>query len=376
MRIMEQKLKLTADALCAFLIACLLFPQAGFAASTAAGTLISNTATVSFSLSGAPQPPAVSNTWSFIVDEKIYPVMQCGATTTAVNSPSLNDALPFTLTNSGNGPESFRLSRLNVLATAAAQPPQYTPINSIQYDPLNGFSGAIFIESSAGVGGSGAGAGFQAPGTLNADTLYIPGANDPTLLKDEQKTIYVLSDTPNVANGSIGSVALTATALTVGASGAVAVPVGTVLKGKGQALLGNAAGNAVVFVMNSQAVATCSYTSMGLAFAMVKTVQSVIDPQGGALLMPGSIVTYQIVLTLSGVGTATAMTVSDPLPANTRYLPNSMTLRGVAVTDSALDADGASFIPAAGVLPDTVSISLGNVVAPATVAMTLRATIN
>jgi uncharacterized repeat protein (TIGR01451 family) len=102
---------------------------------------------------------------------------------------------------------------------------------------------------------------------------------------------------------------------------------------------------------------------------MKKSVLSVVDPLGGVLLMPGATMTYQIIVTLNGVGTATGLAISDPIPANVTYVPGSITVGGVAMTD-AVDADSAQFAT------NTVSVALGNVAAPASVVITFRATIN
>lgn len=79
--------------------------------------------------------------------------------------------------------------------------------------------------------------------------------------------------------------------------------------------------------------------------------------------------TYQIVATLSGLGTATNLVITDPLPANTTYMPGSIVVNGIAKTDAA-DADNAQFVT------NTISVSPGNVAAPASVFITFRATIN
>jgi len=72
----------------------------------------------------------------------------------SVSTPNTSDALTVLLTNTGNGSESFALSRNNTLG-------------GDNYDPANGSTGEIVLEN-------GLPAGFQASGP-NADTLYISG---------------------------------------------------------------------------------------------------------------------------------------------------------------------------------------------------------
>lgn len=332
--------------LCCCLGLLMFAPQLSWALGTAAGTVISNLATVKYMMGPSPPFTATSNTVSFRVDEIIQPVLTWqDATPVAVNTPGSNAVLTFLLTNGGNGPEAFSLTRTNGPA----------PLPSGNYTPLNGSIGSIYLES-------GASPGFQASGP-NADPLYVPGSNDPILAPNASITIYVVSNTPGVAPNLHGEVLLSAASLTVGAAGALP---GTALPG-----LGQGGGFAVVGSSRAQAGATGSHITSGLGFAMIKTVLKVLDPRGTSVVMPGSVVTYQIVATLSGAGSATQLVLTDPLPATTTYVPGSMAVDGVVQTDAA-DADLAQFIAAT----QTVSVSLGNVAAPATVVIVFRATIN
>lgn len=323
----------------------LIAPQLGWAVGTSAGTTISNMATLTYVVGAGPPSIATSNTVSFRVDEIIQSVLtwQDGAPV-AVTSPGSNDVLTFLLTNSGNGTEAFGLTRTN---DPAPLPGNYTP--------LDGSIGSIYLEN-------GLQAGLQATGA-NADTIYVPGTNDPNLAPDTGLTIYVVSNTPSVTSNASGNVLLAAASLTAGAAGALP---GTSLAG-----LGQGGGFAVVGSSSAQASTTGSYIASGVVFVMNKTVLSVLDPQGTAVVMPGAVMTYQIVATLSGAGTATNLVITDPMPANTTYVPGSIVVNGSAKTDAA-DADNAQFISAT----QTVSVSLGNVAAPANIVITFRATIN
>lgn len=324
----------------------LIAAQPGWAVGTAAGTTISNRATLTYVIAANPPSTAISNTVLFLVDEIIQPVLtwQDGAAV-AVNSPGVNDVLTFLLTNSGNGAEAFGLTRTNGPA----------PLPAGNYTPLNGSIGSIYLES-------GLLAGFQASGA-NADTIYVPGSNDPNLAPNASMTLYVISNTPLVSPNARGDVRLDAASLTAGAAGALP---GTALAG-----LGQGGGFAVVGSSRAQANAAGSYIASGMSFAINKTVLGVLDPKGTAVVMPGAVMTYQIVATLSGPGTATNLVITDPMPANTAYVPGSIVVNGIAKTDAA-DADNAQFITAS----QTVSVSLGNVAAPANIVITFRATIN
>jgi uncharacterized repeat protein (TIGR01451 family) len=328
------------------LVLLMVAPQLSWAVGTTAGTVISNLATVSYRIgSGAPSS-ATSNTVSLRVDEIIQPVLTWqDATPVAVSTPGSNAVLTFLLTNGGNGPEAFGLTRTNGPA----------PLPLGNYTPLNGSVGSIYLES-------GALPGFQASGP-NADRLYVSGSNDPALAPNASITLYVVSNTPGVASNLHGEVLLSAAALTVGAAGALP---GTALAG-----LGQGGGFAVVGSSRAQAGATGGYITSGLGLALNKTVLKVLDPRGTSVVMPGAEMTYQIVATLSGAGTASGLVITDPLPATTTYVAGSMVVDGLVQTDAA-DADLAQFMAAA----QTVSVSLGNVASPANVVITFRATIN
>ncbi len=221
------------------------------------------------------------------------------------------------------------------------------------YTPLDGTVGSIYLENNLQTG-------FQASGP-NADTAYVAGVNDPDLAPDAGQTIYVISDTPTVADNSQGEVLLTAASLTAGAAGA--------LPGTGLAGLGQGGSFAVVGGNNAQSSNTGSYIASGLTLVVVKTVLGTVDPNGGTVVMPGAVMTYQITATLTGTGTAANLVLTDPLPTETTYVPASITVNGTSRTDAA-DADNAQF------LANTISVSLGDVASPAVVTVTFRATIN
>jgi uncharacterized repeat protein (TIGR01451 family) len=330
-------------------------PVLCWATVTPAGTIIANVATLSYNIAAAPVSAVASNIASFQVDELIQPVLSWqDGTPVAVNSPGSNDVLTFLLTNAGNGKEAFSLTRLN----------GPLPLPKGNYIPLDGGQGAIYLEN-------GLLPGFQATGP-NADTLYIPGTNDPNLAPGAAVSVYVLSNTPanvnpvnpaNPAGFARGDVLLSAASLTRGAAGALP---GTSLPGLGQGGV-----FAVVGSSRAQAGSTGSYIASGVGFVLNKTVLKVVDPQGTAVVMPGAVLTYQLVATLNGVGSISNLLINDPLPANLTYVPGSITVNGISKTD-ADDADNAQFIAAT----QTISISPGNVAAPANVVITLRATIN
>ena len=315
----------------------------GAVAGAPAGTVISNTVTLNYSIGGVGAV-ATSNTANIVVDEIINLTLTVqDAAPVAVNSPDLGRAITLLLTNTGNGSEGFGLSRNNALV-------------GDQFNPSNAVIGAIFLES----GGQ---AGFQSTGP-NADILYIPGVNDPVLAADASRLIYVVSDIPTgVALGGTGNVGVSASALTIGASGAAP---GTVLPG-----LGTGGVAAVVGASRATSTVIGSYIVSGLAVNVAKSVISVQDPRGGNLVMPGSVITYRVVLTVSGSGIAGNLAFSDPLPPETTYKAGTIKVNGAVRTD-AVDGDNADFTPGTR----TVSARFGNTTAPGSFTIEFQVTVN
>jgi len=309
------------------------------AAGTTAGTVIPNTTTLSYSIAGVAAPPITSAPATVTVDEVIDLTLtwQDGAPVN-VNSPDSNDPLRFQLVNTGNGNETFTLSRNN------------NPTTGDQYNPLSS-STPIYLESN-GTPGLQTGVGGDTP--YGGSLALPPGGS---------ATIYLLSDTPpGLPNGSRGDVQLTAASATPGASGAA---YGTVLNGQGDGGV-----DAVVGVALGQAQATGSYLVSGLSVVVAK---SVVSPSNPDALVPGALITYRVQVTLSGTGTADNLVISDPLPVQVSYQPSSATLSGNLAcnpcTDSG-DADPVAFSA------NTLTATLGTVAAPASFTLDFLATLN
>jgi uncharacterized repeat protein (TIGR01451 family) len=312
-----------------------------FAAGTPAATIINNTATMSYEISGTTQTNITTTATAFNVDELIDLTLtwQDGAPV-SVNSPDVNDALTYLLTNTGNGQEAFLLTRNNTIA-------------GDNYNPLNGSIGSVYLEN-------GLSAGFQATGP-NADTLYIAGVNNPDLAPDASQIIYVISNTPNtLSNGNTGRVQLQAASTTAGAPNSTP---GTTLAG-----LGTSGVDAVVGGNSAQAQTIGSYIVSGLSVNVSKTATCSPAPLDCSAAATNTVVNYQLQINLTGAGIANNLVITDPLPANLTYVPNSIKVGSTAKTDAA-DADNSQFSS------NTISVNLGNPVAPASFVITFSATI-
>ena len=88
-----------------------------WALGTAAGTVIANTATVTYTLGVDPTAHTATAFDSFEVLEIIDTVIVWqDAAAVTVNTPQTQSALTFLLTNTGNGPEAFSLSAFDALS--------------------------------------------------------------------------------------------------------------------------------------------------------------------------------------------------------------------------------------------------------------------
>lgn len=299
-------------------IACLMLNLSAEAAGVPVGTVIQNTATVDFELSGTPLT-LQSNTTTIVVAERIDVSVTLQSPQVLVAANDTNRALLFTVTNIGNGTETFSLAIDNVLL-------------GDDFDPAASAT-PIYFDSDGS-------------GDLNVgDQPYAPGTNDPILTADESVDVFLLNDIPGtVVNGNIGFSQLTATSLT--GTGAP----GTEYLGQGD---GNV--DAVIGTTGGESAASGEYLVSDVAVSVTKT-QSVSDPLGGAQPLPGATITYTLTVEVTSAGTTTASVLRDLIPTYTTYLANSITLNSVAISDLT-DVDAGEFDTAGA---PTVVVRLGD----------------
>lgn len=314
---------------------------------TPAGTTITNNATVSYSVSGIPAAPVVASA-AFSVAELISIRVGAPAGPTTVNTPDADKVLAFTLTNVGNGSESFALT------------PSYT-VGGDQFDPTPGSSGTLFLDvNNDGVFQSATDTAITGPIALNADQTV---------------RILVLANIPAArTNSDTGLVSLRAVSATPGAAPAgTGAPPGTVLPGQGaggvDAVVGLGPGGGAD--SGADDVATGTYVVSGVVVTIQKTVLSITDPFGNGCavpagtaspcFVPGATIEYRITTTVTSPSGSTiqSLQVTDSVPADTTYLPGSIRLNGVAKTDAA-DPDEA-VCTGCGNATGTVTVNLGNV---------------
>jgi uncharacterized repeat protein (TIGR01451 family) len=270
------------------------------AAGTAVGTVIENTAIVDFSLDGNPRS-LTSNTTTVTVAERIDVVVTLQSPQVLVAAGDTNRALLFTVTNTGNGSEAFALALDSNLA-------------GDDFDPVPAAT-SIYFDSDAS-------------GDFNVgDQAYVPGSNEPVLAPDASVNVLLVNDIPaSVTDGQRGFGQLTATAVT-GAD----VP-GTVFAGAG-----DGGTDAVIGGTGGEQDQVGEYLVAAVDVSIVKT-QAVSDPFGGAEPVPGATIRYTVTIEVLSSGTARDSVFADPIPTYTTYVPDSLTLNTVSLSD-ATDAD-------------------------------------
>lgn len=355
----------------------LLVPQFSWAAGTPSGTTISNSATLTYAIGTGPATTAPSNTVSFVVDKKVnLLVAEVTGASTSVSIGQTGAVTTFSVTNLGNDAQGFTLA-----AALAAGNPATGGIPPFTTNNFSATSLQVYIDSN---------------GNGIYDAVVDTATSILTLAAGSSQKVFIVADIPGTALGGQQSVvSLTATAVVPTTMAALVATVGP-----------NTAGVDIVFADGAGVVdgasdakysAYAAYLVNGVNVTLTKTVASIVDPSGTAVLMPNAVMTYQIVVALAGSGTATNLVITDPLPLNTTYLANSITVAcnsgtyvaagigagacsGVTIphpaaskTDTNTDAD---FVDFNFTTPTTVTVTLGNVTSPANIVITFKATIN
>lgn len=314
---------------CALAVAASAYPAAAYAAGVSAGTTIQNTASATYS-NGATTETITSNPVDILVDE----VLNVAVASQDAGNVTLNSSgavLSFEITNTGNGPEAFRLT-----PDAALSGDDFDPsVTLLAYDS-NG-NGAY----DAGV-----------------DATIPVGGATPAIAADDSLLVFVvtaLAGTPG--DGDTADVRLRAVAAT--GSGAP----GTKFAGQG-------AGGGDAVVGSSTASDDDEGTLIAAIGAVTLTKTVVIDDQfSGHDAIPGATATYSIVASVTGSGSVSNLVVSDPIPPGTTYKPGSLKLNGAALTDQTGDDAGQG--GSAG-----ISVNLGTMASGASRTVTFSVTLD
>ncbi|MBN8500035.1 MAG: hypothetical protein J0M19_02650 [Sphingomonadales bacterium] len=331
--------------------------QPAFAAGTAAGSTITNTATVNYQVGSVAQTATTASD-TLTVDRKVnLTVAEVGTTTTQVTPGQTSAVTTFTVTNTSNATLDFALT--------AVQPTGGTAAHG-GTDSFNGTNVRIFVDTNTnGVFDSG----------TDTQVTYLD-----ELAADGSRTVFVVSDIPlGLANGAVAGVTLTAT----GREGGTASSQGAALT---QTTTANTAGMDTVFADTAGATdaardaafsARDDYTVFTATLTVLKTSTIISDPLNGTTnpkMIPGATIEYCIsVSNAAGGADATNVAVSDPLPGQITYDAGyGIKLNGTVVSGNC-QTDGT----AGGTFSsNTVNGTIASLPAGSTKTVLFRATIN
>lgn len=308
---------LLAAALC-------LGSSSAHAIGTPAGTSIVNRAEVTAMVSGSPVT-VVSLDDTVVVLEFLDVDVTLQSAGNVLVAPGEVDAVQsFLVTNTGNG-----IDTISLVGNSAG-------IAGDDFDPT--FK-KLVLDDGDGI--------YEA----GIDPDYVPSVNDPILDANNPTAtsivVFVLNDIPaGVTDAQLGLTELRAT------SSLGPAPPGTTTVGGGDggidAVIGTSGGT-------DSDLGTYEVRTVAVSIAKSSSVQDLV---GGTNPEPGATITYQLVVTASGAGTASAVVISDLIPTNTTYVPNSMRLNGAIQTDADdSPTDESNFGVTAA---NTVTVALGD----------------
>lgn len=294
-----------------------------------AGTIIENTAEASYETSSGPGS-VTSNTTTLAVDE-LLDVTVTSLDGAPIGTRPGSATLTFEITNTGNGPESFRLTA----------------------DPLGAGNDFDTTIDSIAVDTNGNGV-YDA----GVDEILTGPETTAELAVDEAITVFVNVTVPDgVADTEQSDIALTAEATT-----------GTGTPGDVFAGQGSSGVDAIVGSTGATATATGTLIA-GITTVDLVKAQVVADPFGGTSAVPGATITYTITANVSGSGSVSNLIVTDSFPAGTTYAAGTLTLDATSLTDASGDDAGAA--DATG-----ISVDLGTVAGGTSRAITFDVTID
>jgi len=339
-----------------------------YAAGTLAGTSITNTAQINYSVAGIAQTAgSASNT--VLVDRKVIFTVASAPATTTVTPGQANAVDAFTVTNNSNDTLDFSLAAVN---QATGQSAQHGGTDAFDVGTFS-----YFIDTN--------GNGTYDPGTDQQITYLDEVAPDTT------KTVFVVANVPLTAtNTQVAGVVLTATGQMGGSAGTqganLVASTGAWTPGTVQTIFADVAG-ATDAIGDDKYSAKGDYTTAAPVLTLTKQSTIISDPinlTNNPKAIPGATIEYCIVVQNASGGTATtALSVSDPLPTTVTYLPAFGIVLNGTYTGTTCNTDGtvgtaanSNFATATTGNSGTVTGTLSNVSGGGATTMRIRATIN
>lgn len=288
------------------------------AAGTAAGTTISNQASASYTVNGSPQT-TTSNISTFVVDRKVnFTLVADQAANTQVNLGQTGAVLSFKLTNLTNGTQDFLLDADQLVPAGIVAGTDNFDVTNLH----------VYVDKN---------------GNGVYDPLVDTGTYVDELAANASVEVFVVADVPNQANANLADVDLHATVAaggTAGTQGAALVPTDLAVVNTDNTVDIVFADNdsdgalGIDTARNGQARAYLAYEvgTHNVALTVVKSSLVISDGVNtiNPKALPGAVVQYCLTVNNATLLTAaTGVSLTDVIPANTTYVPGSITVGGV-----------------------------------------------
>ncbi len=321
---------------------------------SAAGTTISNTASVSYTVNGTPQTTN-SSTATFVVDRKAnFTVVRDQAANTQVNLNDQNVYVKFKVTNTTNGKQDFLLDPDQQALSLGILPGT---------DNFDITSMKAYVDSD--------GNGVYDPGVDTAE--YID-----ELAPDASATVFLVGNIPNTPGIDLSFVSLHVTIAAgdgVGVKGSALIATDLNLANADNtidivfadddsdaAYLGDIARNG-----QGRAYGAFQIGTTNVSLSVTKTARVVSDGVNGInpKSLPGAEVEYCfVVYNATLLTSATNIILTDTIPANTTYVPGSISVgglgtAGVCLTSGVTQSDATAFNPTSKVVTATIPTVAG-----------------
>lgn len=300
------------------------------AVGTAAGTSVTNRATLSYTVGGVAQTvinssPTGNSTpgaaggadTAFVVDRIVNYTLTTVDTTAVVGTPGQTLLVTtYLVTNTGNDKEAMALSAANLVGGTVLT----SNVDTIDMSNIKVYYGPDAVSA------------------YNAGTVVL--GNLDNLLADASRRLFVVADMPVTAkNGDGANVRLTAKAAVAGSAGAT---LETATVGADNAAVVDVVINAAVATTTAGVTTSVKTSDSGYAVsAPTLTVQKsevvISDPVNGvsanAKAIPGATVEYTLTITNTGTTAANGVAFTDPI-ATTLTLSQSVynTTQNVTIT--------------------------------------------
>jgi uncharacterized repeat protein (TIGR01451 family) len=340
--------------------------SSAFAAGTTSGSIISNTATVNYSVGGVAQSPVSNTPTTFTVDRKVvFRVDETAPVATTTVAPGQSAAVTtFTVSNTSNATMDFGL--------AVTQPVGGTAVHG-GTDNFDATAPTLFNDTN----GNGVyDAGTDLAVVQSGGVFYLD-----EVLADTSRTVFVVANIPaGRVTGDVAGITLTGQARDGGGAGAIGL-VAANTTGVNTAgvdtVLADTAYDASNTASDGFGVARDDYTVSTAAITLTKVVTPVSDgfnSAANAKMIPGATIQYCIIAAnAAGGATATGVSITDPVPATLSIVAGSLRINGTA-TAGVCNADGVAGGSIAG--QNVSSGALNNIAAGANVTVYFQAVIN